>query len=170
MTIPSPITRRTLGDRGALFDPTRDHRYLLWSFWSPDPYLCVVGLNPSTADETSYDPTCNREAKRALSAGYGGYVKVNLFSWTDTSPELMLGQEDPGDDAVNDLAIRVAARGCGAVLCGWGVNGTHRGRGVIVTTMLRAIGKPLYHLGLNQGGTPRHPLYVPHIQPMVEWS
>ena len=45
------------------FSPDRRYRYALWRHWGATEvprYLMVVGLNPSTADETKDDPTIRR--------------------------------------------------------------------------------------------------------------
>lgn len=56
------------------FSPCRRYRYTLWREWDMlnSTYLMVIGLNPSTADETQDDPTIRRcidFAKRARRKG-----------------------------------------------------------------------------------------------------
>jgi hypothetical protein len=55
------------------------------------------------------------------------------------------------------------------VLCGWGGHGGLLGRDRAVTALLRAKGRPLWHLGLTLGGQPKHPLYVGYDQAPVAW-
>jgi hypothetical protein len=38
-----------------------------------------------------------------------------------------------------------------------------------VTALLRATGRPLWHLGLTLGGQPKHPLYIGYDQAPVAW-
>ena len=45
---------------GATFSADRRYRYRLWRHWSCGPVLLVIGLNPSTADETRNDATIRR--------------------------------------------------------------------------------------------------------------
>jgi len=47
-----------------------------------------------------------------------------------------------------------------AVICAWGNHGALQGRAAKAEVLLRASGKPIWHLGLTMAGQPRHPLYV----------
>src|SRR4051812_14962809 len=71
--------------RGARFSSDRRHRYALWRVWDGDRGLCnFLMLNPSTADETSDDPTVASCTRRARAWGYGGLVVTNLFAFRAT--------------------------------------------------------------------------------------
>ena len=39
-----------------------------------------------------------------------------------------------------------------------------------MTTVLRATGLPLWHLGLTQAGHPKHPLYISYSMQPVAWG
>ena len=52
-------------------------------------------LNPSTADETSNDPTVGRCQRRAVQMGYGGLYVGNIFAWRSTDPKGLLDTDDP---------------------------------------------------------------------------
>jgi len=48
-----------------------------------------IGLNPSTADETSDDPTLTRCINYAKYWGFGGVCMANLFAFRATKPSAM---------------------------------------------------------------------------------
>src|SRR6185436_15553088 len=115
---------------GAIFSPCRLYRYALWRVWSDKPALVVIGLNPSTADENTNDPTVTRCQRRAEMLGCGGLWMLNLFAWRSTDPDAMKAAArpvQPADSEENDVALRVHTR-FGLVVCGWGNHGEHRGR------------------------------------------
>ena len=76
---------------GAIFSSDRIFRYILWRTWNEqNGHLMVIGLNPSTADETQDDPTIRRCVGFARQWGYGGLYMLNLFAYRATDPsELM---------------------------------------------------------------------------------
>lgn len=118
-------------------------------------YLMVIGLNPSTADETLDDPTIRRCIGFAKSWGYGSLCMTNLFAWRDTEPEKMKLASDPiGLD--NDRWLIECAAGAGMILAAWGKDGAFLDRARRVTFML----PHLHCLRLNKDGSPQHPLYV----------
>lgn len=68
MSLFSDIKKQT----GATFSKDRLYRYQLWRIWDESkPYMNVIGLNPSTADETKDDPTIRRCLGFAKAWGYG---------------------------------------------------------------------------------------------------
>lgn len=59
----------------AILSVDRKYRYVLTRTWDETlPNIMFVGLNPSTADETTDDPTIRRCINFAKSWGYGGYI------------------------------------------------------------------------------------------------
>lgn len=124
-------------------------------------YLMVIGLNPSTADETKDDPTIRRCIDFAKRWGFGALCMTNLFAWRDTKPENMRRAAEP-IGAENDRWLQECASGAGLVLAAWGKNGSHQGRAVQVAKFV----PDLHALRVNSDGSPEHPLYVPsHIVP-----
>ena len=78
---------RLFSKSGAVFSDCRKYRYTLWRIWDGNkPLVMIIGLNPSTADETSNDPTITRCKNFARSWGYGGVLVANLFGCRATSP------------------------------------------------------------------------------------
>lgn len=126
--------------------------------------MAAVLLNPSTADETTNDPTIERVWRRAQRLGFARLDVVNLFGLRSTDPRRLRDHADPvGPD--NDAAILAACRDAALVLCGWGEHGTHRNRAEDVCRLLHRAGVRLHALGVNAGGAPTHPLYVSYRTP-----
>lgn len=144
---------------GAVFSPCRTWRYTLTRIWHPGrPVMNVIGLNPSTADETRDDPTIRRCTHFAMRDGYGGLVMTNIFAFRATDPSDMKVATDPvGPD--NDRHLREQAARAGRVIAAWGAHGRHLGRGDAVAELLA--GFDLHCWRLTKEGHPAHPLYLP---------
>lgn len=143
----------------AVFSPCRTWRYELWRRWDVSRPTCVfVGLNPSTADETTDDNTIRRCITYAREWGFGSLCMLNLFAFRATKPSVMRRVEDPvGPD--NDATLERVCRDAGLVVAAWGVHGTHRNRaGEVVNRNL--LGEYAV-LDLTRDGIPGHPLYLP---------
>lgn len=123
-------------------------------------YLMVIGLNPSTADETKDDPTIRRCIDFAKRWGYGALCMTNLFAWRDTKPENMRLAADPVG-VMNDSHLALTSDGAGIVLAAWGKHGAFKKRDDRVLRIMRELHRPVYCLRRNQDGSPQHPLYVP---------
>lgn len=165
-----------LGKRphGAMLDESRVYRYSLWRLWREDACLsgmaAFVGLNPSTADETKDDPTIRRCIGFAQSWGLAGLVMLNIFAIRATDPQEMKQARYPIGE-LNDEAIKRVADSCGLVVCCWGNNGDHLGRGAAVRGLLwRQCGCAVWHLGLTKKGHPRHPLYLRSSTERIRWT
>lgn len=161
--------------RETKFSPCRKYRYVLWrQFYSmlavtppllpvegnrEHNYLMVIGLNPSTADETQDDPTIRRCIGFAKRWGYGALCMTNLFAWRATRPEDMKRQDDPcGPD--NQHHLLSSAKGAGMVLAAWGKHGSYRSQDLTACAWLSEIGVNMHCLRENRDGSPIHPLYV----------
>lgn len=152
----------------AYFDDTRTYRYALSRCWDGrEPMMLFIGLNPSTADENTLDPTLRRIAHFAKREGCGGFWVANLFAFRATKPRDMLAASDPvGPD--NDRWILDMARWCSLIVVGWGAHGNHRNRAAEVRQLLA--GNKLYCLKVTNGGLPGHPLYLKNDAPLVEYQ
>lgn len=154
---------------GAELSPCRRYRYRLWRPVGAGATLAVVGLNPSTADETADDPTIARLTERGRRLGFGRLVMLNLFAYRATDPREMKRAEDPvGPD--NNQHLLAEAQAAALVLCAWGTHGAHRGRDQEVLRLLRGAGLKLHVLRLTKGGHPEHPLYLPYDLSPMEWT
>ena len=148
----------------AEFSPDRIYRYKLTRRWdSTLPYLGVIGLNPSTADETHDDPTIRRCINYAKAWGCGGLLMGNLFAFRSTDPKGLLTIEDP-TGPLNDDALRSIHAESKITLAAWGIHGKLNSRGEQVIQMLTG----LFALGVTQEGFPKHPLYLKKdLQPVL---
>lgn len=170
--------RSTNAARVCEFSPCRQWRYTLWRSWVVEDmlvgecsaetraheFLMVIGLNPSTADETQDDPTIRRCIGFAKRWGFGALCMTNLFAWRDTDPRGMKAAVDPvGAD--NDHWLGEVASGAGLILAAWGAHGMHGRRAEIVRHFMP---KQLHCLTVNADGSPKHPLYCrSDLQPIA---
>lgn len=188
MEAPTPHIENQAG-RQTILSPCRKYRYTLWREWqgsldmlasnalltalNEDKFLMVIGLNPSTADETKDDPTIRKCIGFAKRWGYGALCMTNLFAWRDTKPENMLNAADP-IGPLNDRYLFGAATRAGMILAAWGKKGNHMHRasfvGNCINGMVRPDGLPMLHcLRANGDGSPEHPLYVPYETTPMAW-
>lgn len=134
----------------------RRYRYALWRTWDDSkPFVLFVGLNPSTADETTDDATLTRCINFAKSWGYGGVCMSNLFAFRATLPTDMKRAIDPiGKD--NNMWLKKLAKNAGLVVAAWGNDGTYLNRSMDVKKIILN----LHYLKMNKSGEPAHPLYL----------
>jgi hypothetical protein len=170
---PAPLItrqhRKGDADSMAVYSACGSYRYVLTRTWdATGPRALFVMLNPSTATETQNDPTVERCERRARALGYGSFRVTNIFAFRATDPKVMRAQADPVGPA-NDAAIADSAPWADRILCAWGTHGAHLGRGAQVEALLRATGRPLWHLGLTQAGMPKHPLYIGYDRQPEPW-
>lgn len=157
-------------DTGATFSDDRRHRYDLWRTWDKRlPRFIVIGLNPSTADETEDDPTIRRCIGFAFRERMGGLVMLNLFGFRATDPKVMRAESEPIGPH-NDATIARWVTTPGAiVVAAWGVNGSHRDRDVQVCAAIHALDVEVLCFGTSAGGFPLHPLYLPADKRLVRY-
>ncbi|QRQ86297.1 DUF1643 domain-containing protein [Cupriavidus oxalaticus] len=159
------LTIQTLdGEAGCILSDCEQYRYRLWREWdASQPALGFIMLNPSTADHQVNDPTITRCLQRAVAGRYGRLEVVNLFPLRSTDPAGLLthaaplGREDTANASIMDALDR-----CSLVICAWGAHKAAPARAEEVLRIIRLRGRSalLHHLGLNQGGSPKHPLYI----------
>jgi hypothetical protein len=135
----------------------RLYRYALWRIWDERaPRVLFVGLNPSTADESTDDATVRRCIGFSKSWGYGGLFIANLFALRSKCPSKLRRVNDPvGPD--NDEWLLTLARASSLVIAAWGTKGKLGGRDAAVLRLFPSI----HCLDLTLSGCPRHPLYAP---------
>jgi len=151
-------------ERQTIFSTCRQYRYTLWREWDMinPSFAMIVGLNPSTADETKDDPTVRRCIEYAKSWGYGALCMTNIFAFRATDPKDMKSAGDPvGPD--NNLWLRRIADYADIVIAAWGTHGNYCGRDNAVLAILDSVSC----LGVTKAGHPKHPLYLPKgLQPI----
>lgn len=158
---------------GAVFSADRTKRLSLTRIWDEEkPNLIMVLMNPSTADEDENDATVERCQRRAHQLEYGGLQVFNILDHIETDSrkldQIPREQLCTGENLQQLLrAVENAAGGEGDIVCGWGKPGQKYGPVAWFTTRAARAGVPLWCLGTNADGSPKHPLYVPYSQPLV---
>lgn len=171
-------------ERTAIYSPDKRHRYTLTRYWGrhhgefpgplplhvSDPLLNVIMLNPSTADEFTEDPTIRRVLSFAQREGFVNVVITNLFALRSPHPEDLVADPHPiGPE--NDRYLEYCAHMAHQLWVAWGEGGAFRFRATNVERILRLASRaPIYCLGLNQSGEPRHPLYLKGDTPLQPYS
>lgn len=151
--------------KGAEFSEDRKFRYSLWRVWDESKdFVMFIGLNPSTANEASDDPTIRRVVSMAKAWGYGGVYMMNCFPFVSTYPEHL--NVDYSALQYNDKRLVEMGRGCSEIIFAWGNFPivVKEGR----DTELKKLFPNAKCLIQNKNGSPRHPLYVPsNVTPIL---
>lgn len=170
------MLRRYLDSDLAKFSDCRRYRYWLRRVVDehrPGHRPCIwIMLNPSTANETTNDPTTRRCIEFARRWGYTDHIAVNLFALRSSNPADLWadGIKDPvgpdNDDYI-DLACETANDASGIIVCAWGNHGRYMDRANEV--LGRIDHHPLHAVGMNLTGEPRFPLYLPSDTKPSRW-
>jgi hypothetical protein len=164
----------TLVRRSAIISDCGLYRYELRCTWEDalPPYVSGM-LNPSKADAEVDDPTIIRNWRRAEAVGCGSLIVWNLGAGRATDPDDWKAMPDPIGPQ-NDAHIRRILVECrernGIATVGWGAHGSFQGRDRAISKIAAEVGVKLRCLGITKDGQPRHPLYVAHGAPLVEWT
>jgi hypothetical protein len=142
----------------AVLSPDSRYRYFLARRWDArGKVIAFIGLNPSTADEWTDDPTIRRCIQFAKDLGGGALWMVNLFALRSTKPFALAHASDPiGPD--NERWLHAVVAEADLSIAAWGNGGMLSGRAAVVSA--RFAGK-LYALSVTRRGMPGHPLYIP---------
>jgi hypothetical protein len=149
----------------AILSPCRRYRFALWRRWDPGPQVLFILLNPSTADESSDDPTVRRCIGFAKAWGFGAVAISNLFAFRTPYPALPPACPHPVGPE-NDAWLDRLHEESSLTVAAWGNHGRLLGRGTVVQQMLPG----LQILGLTIHAEPRHPLYVRAGASAHPWS
>jgi hypothetical protein len=140
-----------------------EFRTRLWRIWSEMPRVLWVMLNPSTAGEFVNDPTIETIIDFTQRwQRFGGIEVCNLYDFRATDPKALRDAGYP-QSRQNESVLRLMMtaiseeNGIVVVACGAHAQPTRLRNFVWDAAVL---GVPLYHLGLNKGGSPKHPLYL----------
>lgn len=160
------------------FSPCRAYRYSLRHDIEEAGELarghCIqwIGLNPSTADENKLDATLRRIRAFSLAAGFGSFVMTNVFAFRATKPADMRAQRDPVGP-LNDVMLLATAAKCDAVVACWGglnkFPRSQRHRAASLRIKFADARRQLLCLGLNDDGSPVHPLFVEATRQLVPY-
>lgn len=141
--------------KGAKFSDCGKYRYVLHRIWDESlPLAMCIGLNPSTANAESDDPTIRRLISLLTGRGYGGLYMTNLFGFISPYPEDLRACPDPVKD--NDDWLLDTYNKCDDVIFCWGnfSQATYRAQKITLRY------KDALCFGKNANGTPKHPLYL----------
>ena len=144
----------------AIISPCGAYRYVLWRCWDPDlPCVVFIMLNPSNADAETDDPTIRRCRSFAQSWGFGSIRIVNLYAYRSPNPrDLVPLSQAVRTGPLNDSYIkRVCAMDNAMIVAAWGAHQIAVSRVADVSMLIG--NRPIYCLGENKNGTPKHPLY-----------
>lgn len=151
---------------GAEFSPCRRYRYALWRLWAPDqPKMMVVGLNPSTANESAPDPTIRSVTRLAKFNGFGGFYMMNCFAFVSTDPNQLI---DFSNNEENDAWLDKVGIRCEEVVFAWGN-----------FDIVRKLGRDKQMedkfpkarcFGFNANGSPKHPLFLNSRTLTIPWK
>lgn len=139
----------------ALFSADREYRYWLYRNWNESkPVAACIGLNPSTANERTDDPTIRRLKSILNNHGYGGFYMLNLFALVSVYPTRLLTHENPIGD--NEHWIETLTNARDVIFC-WGAFPQAKNRAQEVINRF-----PYAKcFGQTSDGSPKHPLYLP---------
>lgn len=156
MTLPENISM------SAEISPCQRYRYVLHRWWSDEPRLVFVGVNPSTADSDEDDQTIRRCMYFAHVNGFGGITMLNLLAFRSTDPASIPADltEALGDD--NELYVDRFITAGTTVVCAWGTLGKIHGRSDRMVSRIRELGAKPVCLGRTAEGWPRHPSRLPN--------
>src|SRR5919204_4199606 len=104
------------------FSECRTWRYSLTrGLDGSDGTVAFVGLNPSTADETTDDPTVRRCIGFAREWGFARVEVVNVYAFRARDPRELWRADDPvGPD--NDRILAQVLDGAELVIAAWGMH------------------------------------------------
>jgi hypothetical protein len=145
----------------AKFSKCRQYRYTLERLWEPSQTESVlfVGLNPSTADAETDDPTVRRMGQFARDWGFGKMTVCNLFAFRATDPRVLKRARDPVGPA-NIRVLRDQARRANLIVACWGNHGQWQAQAARALPLFMSATRPLICFGLTSLGEPKHPLYL----------
>jgi hypothetical protein len=164
------------GTSTATFSPCGLYRYELRRIWKPRAKVMVfVGLNPSTADENTDDPTIRRILGFADDWGFGTLVMLNAFAFRSTDPKALHVRAARLREIVgpaNDETIRrtFEEHRRTKLVMGWGAHGTLLDRGRDLSRLALDVHRRPECFGLTQNGQPKHPLYLAAKTTPVRYS
>jgi hypothetical protein len=145
--------------RSSIFSTDRKYRYILRRKWGEGPILAFVGLNPSTANEQTDDPTVRRCVAFARAWGYGAVDVVNLFALVSTDPSVLRNETGCVGPDNDRYLTRLAVLG-DKVIVAWGNHGEDEPSRVATVLYILTNCRDVYCFSKNKTGQPIHPLYV----------
>jgi hypothetical protein len=142
-----------------------------WGYEGQKKGMVFIMLNPSTADAKEDDPTIRRCIGFANRQGCTKLEVVNLFDYRASNPkELLHAPQIVSDECskyVHETIARAMALGS-PIVAAWGRHPLADSRYKLLFGA--PFKKPaLLCLGVNQDGSPKHPLYISTTHPLIAW-
>lgn len=137
---------------GALFTSDKMYRYMLIRRWNDGPAAMCIGLNPSTANEETDDPTITNLKSILKTLGFGALYMANLFSLVSSKPEKL--RECPDPVSINDDVLIHYKQFVETIIFCWGNFPMAQYRAKVIVPMF----PDAKCFGKNRNGTPMHPL------------
>lgn len=157
-----------------IFDEIADGSWRYCLTWPPGepelPRALWVLHNPSVAGVYTSDRTAEKVRMFSIRFGAEGFRIVNVWPYRATDPKQLWRQRHATRcGANNDVHIGTAVMATsGPVIVGWGSPSppaSERDATIediaITLGILRTLRDPIYCLGTNKDGSPKHPLYLP---------
>ena len=155
-----------LEDNGAEFSECRKYRFALWRIWDKSkPLVMFIGLNPSTANEDTDDPTIQSVIRIAKNNGYGGIYMMNCFSYISTDPDKLY---DCSGWIENEKHLKEIASKCNEVVFAWGNFKVVQKLGV--DYLLFRMFPNAKCIMKNKNGSPGHPLFKKGITRLINFK
>ena len=134
-----------------------------------EPRVAWVMLNPSTADASVDDATLRKCMSFTRDWGYKGVMLANVYAYRTPLPDRLFARMAEGADVHgphNAVALEALAAAPLRVVA-WG----RHAKPEDVQRVMDVLGnkRPVWCLGVNQDGSPKHPLYVPLATRLIEW-
>lgn len=164
------------------------NRIVLRRKWAPGPTACIIGHNPSDANDDRDDPTSRWWIEWCQLFGFGGFDAVNLYPFVTSDPsacyaivsEIYGGTNWGARDAlhfVNLPALVEAAKAADQVFVCWGAIARDSDWIEHVVEEIQSGEAPYPHLwcwGKNADGSPKHPMArgkhrIPKDQKPILW-
>lgn len=161
-----PKSKRAYLDASAYISADGVYRYWLSRRLSMgERVVLFVGLNPSTADAAQDDPTIRRCVRFASTWGYDWLYMGNVNAFRSTDPDGLPVEPLIAVGPENQDALKWMTQKADCIVAAWGKHALNRYAAGIAADILA-----LPHarcLGWNKDGTPKHPLYLPAITPLI---
>jgi hypothetical protein len=152
----------------AHLSPDRRYRYWLIRVWDEAlPLFCVIGVNPSKADEQEDDPTIRKTIGFGKKLGYGGVLMLNVGAYRATDPRDWKRAADPfgPENSIPHLKKYLASFAPIVVIAAWGKNCVNHRAPLRALEVMKEIPN-LQCWGRNIDGTPRHPARISYATPL----
>ena len=137
-------------------------RYQLWRIWDQSrPLVLFILLNPSLGDAEKDDPTIRRLCSFSKKYGFGGFYIGNLYSTVTPYPKTLY-EKQPQIEKENIQQLKQMIDATERIVFAWGNNEN-------TPSWLIPLVEEAWCFGINQNGSPKHPLYLPNATQLMRY-